>query len=530
MRPGEGARVEEFGGSLMLYLGRWCVLVLVFLPTVPLSAQIASPETRITSRADTEFAQAPDSASIGSAAPEIPQVNIARLPRETQTQVSEAYAAARKHPQDAEAVGELGMLLDSYHRSEDAVLCYRRAHLLAPAAFKWLYYWGSLLLRENKMGEALPLLTSALRLEPEYLPASLKVGEALLGAGKTEEAGKAYEGILTEYPDTAEAYYGLGRVKAALGDQAAAAEFYGKACQLFPTYGAAHYGLAMAYRKLGRMQEAKEQASLHERNNYIVPPLPDPFRDELRALDRSAATHLERGVQLEQVGRVDDAIAETEKSLELDPRLAKAHLNLLILYGKKGQVKQAEEHYKALLALGPDQFPDAYYNYGVLLVDKGKFDEAEQAFRKTLALAPSNDAAHNNLGYLLERQGKLEEAATEYKKAIEVNPSSRQAHFKLGRILVNQQHYAEAIEQLQQTLTPVDENTPSYVYALGATYGRAGDSAQALHYLEQARELAVAHGQTALASEIEKDLERVKSLLKSSQLWRETGLPRFAPG
>lgn len=465
-----------------------------------------------------------------SGAPEVPQVNIAGLPRETQDQVAQAYAAARKQPQDANAVGMLGMLLDTYHRPEDAALCYQRAHLLAPGAFKWLYYWGSLLLRERKMGEALPLLTSALRLDSEYLPARLKMGEALLGAGKTEEAGKIYAVILRDYPGTAEAYYGLGRVKAEMGDQAAAAELYRHACELFPTYGAAHYGLAVAYRKLGRIQEAEEQANLHERNNYIVPPLADPLRDELRALDVSAATHLERGVQLEQVGRIDDAIAETEKSLELDPSLAKAHLNLLILYAKTGKAQQAEEHYKALVSLAPDQFPDAYYNYGVLLAEQGKFDEAEKAFRKTLALAPSNDAAHNNLGYLLEREGKLEEAAIEYKKAIEANPSSRQAHFKLGRILINQQHYAEAIEQLQQTLTPVDEETPSYVYALGAAYGRAGDRAQALHYLEQARELAVAHGQTALASEIEKDLERVKSLSKSSQLWREMTIRRVAQG
>lgn len=107
----------------------------------------------------------------------------------------------------------------------------------------------------------------------------------------------------------------------------------------------------------------------------------------------SAATHLERCVQLEQVGRIDDAIAETEKSLELGPSLAKAHLNLLILYAKAGNAKQAEEHYKALMAVDPEQFPDAYYNYGVLLFEEGKFDEAEKAFRKTLAIAPSNDAA-----------------------------------------------------------------------------------------------------------------------------------------
>jgi tetratricopeptide (TPR) repeat protein len=266
----------------------------------------------------------------------------------------------------------------------------------------------------------------------------------------------------------------------------------------------------VAYRKLGRIQEAEEQASLHERNNYIVPPLADPLRDEFRALDMSAATHLERGVQLEQVGRFDDAIAETEKALELDPSLAKAHLNLLILYAKTGKAKQAEEQYKAVLASDPDQSPDAYYNYGVLLVDEGKFDEAEKAFRKTLAIAPSNDAAHNNLGYLLERQGKLSEAAAEYRKAIEARPNSREAHFKLGRILVNQQQYQEGIEQLLQTLSPVDENTPTYLYAIGAAYGRAGDNAHALDYLEQAKESARTHGETGLLSEIEKDLLRVK--------------------
>jgi tetratricopeptide (TPR) repeat protein len=444
-----------------------------------------------------------------SALPEIPQVDLAGFPPETRKQVEHAYTLARKRPQDADAVGELGMLLELYRHREDAALCYRRAHLIEPAAFKWLYYRASLLLSQNKGEEALPVLTAALQLSPEYLPARLELGEALFRAAKLEAATEIYDGILKDYPDTAEAYYGLGRVRAARGDQAGAAEMFRKACELFPTYGAAHYGLAVTYRKLGRIPEAQEQAELHERNSNIVPPVADPLRDELRALDASAAGHLERGVLLEQVGRIEDAIAETEKALQLDPSLAEAHANLLILYAKIGNVTKAEEHYKAVLSLKPDQFPDAYYNYGVLLRNQGKFEEAEKAFRKALAIAPSNDAAHNNLGYLLERQGKLSEAADEYRKAINVNPSSRQAHFYLGRIFVNQQQYAAAIEQFQQTLAPVDQDTPSYLYALGAAYGRSGDNGQALRYLEQAKEMANARGQTVLASEIAKDLARV---------------------
>lgn len=443
-------------------------------------------------------------------APAVPQVDLAGLRPETRKQVEQAYAAARKRPNDADAVGKLGMLLDLYHRSDDAALCYRRAHSIQPTAFRWLYYWGSLLLRERKAEQALPVLTAAHELQPGYLPARLKLGETLLAAAKMEEANEIYEGILKDHPDAAEAYYGLGRVHAARGDQRAAEEDYRKACDLFPTYGAAHYGLAVAYRKLGRIGEAKEQADLHARYPYIVPPVADPLRDELRSMDMSAENLLERGVQLEQVGRVDDAIAETERALALDPALVKARVNLLILYARTGKAQKAEEQYKAVLASDPDEFPDAYYNYGVLLVNEGRFEEAEKAFRKTLAIAPSNDAAHHNLGYLLEREGKLPEAAAEYRKAIEIRPTSREAHFKLGRILVNQKQYQEGIEQLLQTLTPVDENTPAYLYALGAAYGRAGDSVEAVRYMEEAKEQAVARGQTALASEIEKDLAQVK--------------------
>jgi tetratricopeptide (TPR) repeat protein len=503
----------------MLNQGSCRTLALLFL-AVPLFAHVAIPQTSKTLSADGGIAQAQDSASTEFTPPEVPQVNIAGFPRETQQQVAQAYAAARKRPSDASAVGKLGMLLDLYHRSDDAALCYERAHSIQPTAFRWLYYWGSLLAKDSKAEQALPVLTAALELQPEYLPARLKLGETLLEAGKIEEANEIYEGILTDHPDAAEAHYGLGRVQAARGDQTAAAENYRKACELFPTYGAAHYGLAVAYRKLGRIGDAQEQADLHERHPYIVPPVADPLRDELRALDMSAGNLLERGVQLEQVGRIDDAITATEKAIELDPALVKARVNLLILYAKTRNGLKAEEQYKAVLASNPDEFPEAYYNYGVLLVNESRFEDAEKAFRKTLAIDPSNDAAHNNLGYLLERVGKLSEASAEYRMAIEIKPNSREAHFKLGRILVNQKQYPEGIEQLRQTLTPVDENTPAYLYALGATYGRAGNNVEAVRYMEEAKEQAVARGQTALASEIEKDLAQVKgsSVLPQSRL------------
>ena len=130
-----------------------------------------------------------------------------------------------------------------------------------------------------------------------------------------------------------------------------------------------------------------------------------------------------------------------------------------------------------------------------------------------MALGPSNEGALSNLGYVLEQEGKLSEAALQFGKLIDLHPT-REAHFELGRILVNQQQYQGAIAQFQQTLVPEDDKTPAYLYALGATYGRAGDKVQAVQYLEQAKQLATSRGQIALVAEIDQDLGQVEGSSK----------------
>ncbi|HXJ91968.1 MAG TPA: tetratricopeptide repeat protein [Terriglobia bacterium] len=439
--------------------------------------------------------------------PTLPELTISDLPAEVRDQVREAYDSARKNPRDAPASGNLGMLLDLYHRPDEAAVCYQRAHQLDVSSFQWLYYLGSLQAGQGRHVEAARTLRAALRLRPEYLPARLKLAESLFSSGDFNASRQVYAGIVAEYPNAAEAYYGLGRIALAHGEVAAAAQSFSKACELFAPYGAAHYQLAQIDRKLGKTEEYEKQLALYAKNRTLVPPIQDPLRENLRSLDRSAASLLERGIQLEQAGRLEDAIAAEEKAVQLNPELMQAHVNLIILYGQSGDFQKAEEHYQTALKLNPDKYPDAYYNYGVLLVKEGKLDEAQAAFASALKTNPVYADAHNDLGYILERQGKLEEAASEYRKAAEERPDFRKAHFNLARLLVNQQRYSEAIEQLQQTLTPVDADTPSYLYALGAAYGRAGDHRQAIKYLQQAKDQAAAYAQKELLADINRDLQ-----------------------
>jgi tetratricopeptide (TPR) repeat protein len=442
--------------------------------------------------------------------PELPQLDLKEFDLGVREQIQEAYNAARANPRDAAASGKVGMLLDIYKRREPAAIWYKRAHELDPVAFRWLYYLGSLQSVQGKRSEATTTLREALRLDPGYLPARLKLAENLLAAGESEEAAGIYETIVKEYPDAAEAYYGMGRIRAAKGDLDGAVEAYAKACGLFPQYGAAHYGLAQAYRKLGDGPKSQEHLKLRDAGPNLVPPVPNPLRDEMRALDRGASSLVQRGIAYQEAGRIEDAIREHEKALELDPDFLLAHANLIILYGRTNQPQKAEEHFRAAVRINPNH-ADSYYNCGVLLLREHKFVEAEEMFRKAVEINPFHSQAFHNLGFMREQRGQLEEALQFYLKAVERQPDFPLAHFNIGRILANQKKYDEAISHFLLSLSSQGENTPTYIYALAATYARAGNREEALKYARQAREQAAARGQTQLLRKIEKDLHALEA-------------------
>jgi tetratricopeptide (TPR) repeat protein len=424
-------------------------------------------------------------------------------------QVQKAYAVTQANPKSADASGNLGMVLDAYQQYESAAICYRRAHLLETGSFRWRFYFGWVEAAQGKYGEAVLTLGEAVRMKPDYLPAQLKLAESLLVAGHLEESGKIYQAIIKQHPECAEAHYGLGRVSAARGDAAAAVTSYLEACERFPPYGAAHYALALAYRKLGEAAKSQQHFSLFEQNRTTVPPLEDPLRSAVCELNLGAAAHIRRGADLEQAGRIDDAIIEHHKALQIDRQAVQAHINLISLYGRRGQFGKAAEHYRAALSLNPNQ-ADAHYNYGVLLMKQGKSRDAERAFEHALQINPYYAEVHNNLGSLYEQQGRLEEALRQFEDAVENRPNYRLAHFHIGRILANQKRYEQAVQHFLKTLSPEDESTPRYLYALAATYARAGNLPSALKYARNARDQAASRGQTQLLASIDRDLRTLE--------------------
>jgi tetratricopeptide (TPR) repeat protein len=448
--------------------------------------------------------------------PDLPVIDVRNFLPAIRQQVEEARASAETHPKDPEATGKLGMLLDAYEQYAAAATCYRRAHLLEPGAFRWLFYLGWIQAAQGNRQEAVQTLGDALRMNPDYLPAQLKLAESLGAEGKWEEARDIYQSVSRAHPDCAEAHYGLGRAYASRGETKAAATEYLKACELFPPYGPAHYALALVYRKVGDATKAQQQFSLYELNKTAVPLVDDPLRADITKLNRSPVAHIRRGADLEQAGKVPEAIAEQTEALRLDPAAVQAHIKLISLYGRSGDYDQAAAHYRAALDLDPNQ-ADLHYNYGVLLLKQQRPQDAEKAFQQALQINPFYAEAHFNLGAVYEQQGRLNDASEEFTRATDNRPNYAAAHFHLGRLLANRESYDQAIQHFLKALTPEDDNTSRYLYALAATYGRAGNVSEALKYARAAREQAARRGQAELLASIDKDiraLEQAASTIK----------------
>lgn len=315
--------------------------------------------------------------------PELPRMNSSALPGAARAAIQEAFDTAAAHPRDAAANGKLGNVLYAFGFLAEAEACYQRARLLDPVAFRWNYYLALAQADRGNWEGAAATLRESLRINPEYLPAQLKLGGYLLALGKWQEASELFEAVVKKHPASAEAYYGLGQAQAVRKDLDSAVESLRKASELFPQYGAAHYALAQTYKRLGKMDQAVEQLGLFEKTPASAPEAEDQLMDEIKALAVNASDDVRRGMELAEQGKLEEAVAALEKALQANPKLVEARVNLVSLYGQLGQSTRAEEHFQAAVRLDPKSSAN-HYNHGLLLASQGRFSDAEGEFRKTL--------------------------------------------------------------------------------------------------------------------------------------------------
>lgn len=421
----------------------------------------------------------------------------------------DTYGEALANPTDSELIGRMAMLLHSFGQNELASTFYRRVGSMEPSNFRWPYYLGVAMTSMGRDAEAIRALQRAIELDPDYLPAQLRLAKLLRTVGNWDGSREIYRTLVRRHPDSARAHYGLGRVQFAGGETQAALKSYQTASRLAPDFGAAHYGLGTVYRSLGEEEKARRHLLLFKRAHGDPPPLADPLLDSLRRLQSKAEDHYLRGLGFQRRAKFSEALGEFKRALEEDPQHAGAHANLFFVFLTLGDFAKAEEHYRAAHRLDP-RLHEIHHNLGILRTLQNRSREAEKAFRKALELNPFRAESHYLLGANLADGGQPSEAETRFRLAIENRPEFMDAHFQLGLLLQKQGRDAEAIGHFLKTLTVEDERTPVCLYVLAHSYARLGKLDKAMDSAAKAQEKASSVGMHELAADVGKFLRRLR--------------------
>lgn len=178
-------------------------------------------------------------------------------------------------------------------------------------------------------------------------------------------------------------------------------------------------------------------------------------------------THLAIAHVREKGKQFDMAVEQIDKARVL-AESKRERINVLFTYGsvyeRAKRYKKAEERFRELLALDPENAGALNY-LGYMFADRGvHLDEAHDLIQKALDVDPENGAYLDSLGWVYYRQGKLDLAAkylerslAEYQKDPVVLTHLGDVYFEQGRVQEAKKHWSRSLEEWRRS-APADRD------------------------------------------------------------------------
>jgi TolB-like protein/Tfp pilus assembly protein PilF len=254
-----------------------------------------------------------------------------------------------------------------------------------------------------------------------------------------------------------------------------AIDYFNQAIAKDPNYALAYAGLADSYMLLPNYGGASAQESIAPAHTAITKAL---------ALDDSLAeAHASLGLLDTLQLRLERAVGDFERAIELKPNYATAHHWLMLGQLSLGRFDQAIAEGKRAIELDPlSLIINADYAWAYACARR--FDEAEKQARKTLEIDPRFFLAHYYLGGILQHKGRLDEAIPEFQKSVELNNDA----YSIAMLGQAYAHNGQKDEAQKILARMIDEAKSRYVapYASAVLYLGLGDKERALAELERA--------------------------------------------
>jgi superkiller protein 3 len=197
-----------------------------------------------------------------------------------------------------------------------------------------------------------------------------------------------------------------------------------------PDVAYAHFQLAYAYTALKRPEEAQAE---YEKCIVLDPKMPE--------------AQLNLGVLLLEKNP-SEALAPLRQAAELLPSQSRPRYLLGIAQERSGDLQGALESFEGAARLDPKDVP-TLIQLGRLYLKNNRPADAEGKFRMALGLEPKSSEALQGLAFSLDT-GKKSGAADAYRDYVALQPQDSAARSRLVQLLVEQQQYDAALAELDK--------------------------------------------------------------------------------
>jgi protein O-mannosyl-transferase len=237
--------------------------------------------------------------------------------------------------------------------------------------------------RDWRTGETLFRRTLATQADSSLIRTNL--GAVYFDRGELANAEREWLQALTAGPKDVFVLNNLGLLRSRQHRYRESLDYFARAIRVRPAYIEAHLDLADTFAAMGRAVEADWQ--------YRIATALDPL---------STRAHNSYGSFLIKQGRTEDARAEFERSMEVDPT------------------------------------DEALSQLGEIFLGHKDYARAELLFRRAITINPFDGQAHFGLGQTLEAVGRPGEALHEFELGLETNPSDTSARAAANRLRAHQ--------------------------------------------------------------------------------------------
>lgn len=248
----------------------------------------------------------------------------------------------------------------------------------------------------------------------------------LKGLGKWKEAEPLYQQLLTEQPDNGVI---MGHLLDCL-DELNRKEELEDLCQKIlatdPENTRALYRLMHVYQD--RMNDKRDPAWFARAMELA---------DKLVRLQPTAYYHIERGLLLSDMYRLEEAIVDYEKASELESDNLYAYNNAGVNYQHLDRFEKAEEYLKKAIELLGDEDESIlpWKNLAVLYLIQKRYEDAWDCIAENEKRFPDRASLYMDRAEILEKSGQFDNAIREYERFLDKKDNrSRRAKVNMANV------------------------------------------------------------------------------------------------